>query len=149
MNKLPEVEQAKALMTEAVNWSVMKWLMEKKRVRQAADKANNVLWALQKQVKTHWPSDLKAAYDELAPKNGDTARKRHIDDDVREIAKLIKDADDEAWNAHVDAEETFDKAEKILSTSLAREGCRKAINSWDLYEKAIGKAEAAVHPTAA
>ena len=54
----------------------------------------------------------------------------------------MKEADDEAYQAHLDAEETFDRAEKRLSTSLAREGARKAILSWELYEKAIVKAEA-------
>jgi ribosomal protein S21 len=48
--------------------------------------------------------------------------------------------DDEAYRARVKAEETFDNAERQLSTSLAREGCRQAIQSWDLYEKAIRKA---------
>jgi hypothetical protein len=149
MNKLPEVEQAKALMTEAISWSVMKWLMEKKRVRQTADKANNALWALQKQVKTKWPSDLKAAYEELASKNGDAGRKRQIDAATRQLATKVKELDDEAWNAHMKAEETFDKAERILSTSLAREGCHITINSWELYEHAITKAEGAVRSTAA
>jgi hypothetical protein len=41
----------------------------------------------------------------------------------------------------MDAEATFDLAEKQLSTSMAREGCRKAIHSWELHEKAIRKAE--------
>jgi len=44
----------------------------------------------------------------------------------------------------MDAEATFDEAEKQLSTRLAREGCRKAIESWDLHEKAIRKAEALI-----
>jgi hypothetical protein len=44
----------------------------------------------------------------------------------------------------MDAEETFDEAERQLSTSLAREGCRKAIQSWELHEKAIRRAEALV-----
>jgi hypothetical protein len=43
----------------------------------------------------------------------------------------------------LDAEDTFDVAEKKLSASLAREGARKAIESWDLREAAIRKAEAA------
>jgi hypothetical protein len=58
----------------------------------------------------------------------------------------MKDADDEAWGARMDAEKTFDDAEKQLSTSLAREGCRKAIQSWDLHEKAIRKSEAMIVP---
>jgi len=42
------------------------------------------------------------------------------------------------------AEETFDEAERQLSTRLAREGCEKAIRAWDLKEKAISKAEAII-----
>jgi hypothetical protein len=58
----------------------------------------------------------------------------------------MKEADDLAYRARMDAEKTFDDAEKQLSTSLAREGCRKAIESWDLHEKAIRKAEAMIVP---
>ena len=29
-----------------------------------------------------------------------------------------------------------------MSSDLAREGCKKAIHSWELHEKAIRKAEA-------
>jgi hypothetical protein len=119
MDKLPEVETAKALMTEAVAWSVMKWLREKKRVRKTADQANAALDQLHQAVKDRWPDAAKAVN-----------------------AKKVKEADDEAYRAHLDAEATFDEAEKLLSTSLAREGCRKAILSWDLHEKAIRKAEA-------
>jgi hypothetical protein len=43
----------------------------------------------------------------------------------------------------MDAESTFDEAEKQLSTALAREGCRKAIHSWELFEKAIHLSEGA------
>jgi hypothetical protein len=40
MRKLPEVQHAKELMTEAMDWSTFKWLFEKSRVRQTADRAN-------------------------------------------------------------------------------------------------------------
>jgi len=121
MEKLREVETAKALMTEAVAWSVMKWLREKKRVRKTADQANAALDQLNQAVKDRWPDALKAVN-----------------------AKKVKEADDEALRAHLDAEATFDEAEKQLSTRLAREGCRKAIESWDRHEKAIRKAEALI-----
>ena len=48
------------------------------------------------------------------------------------------------YQARLEAEKTFDAAEKQLSTALAREGCRKAIEGWELHERAIRKAEAAV-----
>ncbi|MGA2989847.1 MAG: hypothetical protein ABSD88_05165 [Candidatus Korobacteraceae bacterium] len=146
MKKLPEVDEAKALMKEAVSWSVMKWLKEKKRVRKAADKANNYLWALQKAVRDSWPDELKTAYAELDGGGGRSQHKamaRTASNEIKLLVQKVKQADDEAYQAHLDAEEVFDKADKRLSTSLAREGCRQAIRSWELYEEAILKAEAA------
>jgi len=150
MEKNPTVESAKALMIEAVAWSVMKWLREKKRVRKAADQANAALDQLSHAVKDRWPHDIKAAYDALA---NDAARMMASDggesrsparNQVVLAAKKVKEADDEAQAARMDAEETFDLAEKQLSTALAREGCRKAIRSWELHEKAIRKSEALI-----
>lgn len=152
MRKLAEVEQAKALMTEAIAWSVMKWLREKKRVRQVADRANAALDELDQAVKARWSSNVRAAYDELSHQAGKATKERrpqpgtqnstHTDGDVRQFARQVKQADDEAYRARMDAERTFDEAERLLSTSLAREGCHKAILSWDLHEKAIRRAEA-------
>jgi hypothetical protein len=59
------------------------------------------------------------------------------------LAKKLKQADDEAWQAHIRAEQTFADAEAKLSTSMAKEGTLQAIESWDLKEKAIKKSEAA------
>jgi hypothetical protein len=144
MRKLAEVEEAKALMTEGLNWSVMKWLREKKRVRRTADKANDALWAMQKAVKDSWSDDLRLAYEDLAVRadGGGRVRRPAIDPETKLFVKSVKEADDEAYQSHLDAEETFDQADKKLSTSLARKGARKAILSWVLYEKAIIKAEA-------
>jgi hypothetical protein len=44
------------------------------------------------------------------------------------------------------AEQTFDEAEKQLSTRLAREGCRQAIESWNLHQKAIRQSETLIPP---
>ncbi len=132
MRKLAEVEEAKALMSEAKDWSVMRWLREKKRVREAADKANDALDALNRETKASWSEELKAAY------KGNTA-----DPQVERFVKDVKRADEEARRARQDAEDTFDEAERQLSAAMAREGCRKAIYSWELHEKAIRKAEGA------
>jgi hypothetical protein len=149
MDKLPEVETAKALMTEAVAWSVMKWLREKKRVRKTADQANAALDQLNQAVKDRWPDHVRAAYEALSA-NGTGAKANNqkkppspsTDPEAGLLARKVKEADDEAYRARMDAEATFDEAERQLSTSLAREGCRKAIQSWDLHEKAIRKSEA-------
>ena len=66
MQKLPQVEGAKALMTEAQEWSVMKWLKEKKRVRKTADHANDTLDQLSKETKLLWSDELRTAYAALA-----------------------------------------------------------------------------------
>ena len=136
MRKLPEVEEAKALMSEAVEWSVMKWLREKKRVRKTADRANDALDQLSKETKLLWPEELRAAYGAQV-----SSRDNKADPDTLNAVKQVKRADEEAFRARMDAETTFDEAESQLSTSMAREGCRKAIYSWELHEKAIRIAE--------
>lgn len=148
MRKLREVEEAKALMTEAAAWSVMKWLREKKRVRKLADQANAALDELDRQVKAGWSSEVTSAYNELAQKAGSNSPKRSnsqasqtTNSKIRDFVQQVKEADDQAYQARMDAERTFDEAERILSTSLAREGCRKAILSWELHDQAIRRAE--------
>ena len=149
MEKLREVETAQAIMNEAMSWSVMKWLREKKHVRQTADRANAALDQLSLNVKGRWAEGIRNAYEALAAQGNDGKRKQSlpaIDPEARLVARKIKDADDEVYRCRMDAEKTFDEAEKKLSTSLAREGCRKALHGWDLHEKAIRKAEAVIHP---
>lgn len=152
MEKLPAVDTAKALMTEAVGWSVMKWLRQKKTVRKVADQANAALDQCHGAVKERWPADLKSAYDALRQRGKSTVNMQDRKESTFPAAnshsilsaKKIKAADDEAYRARMDAEATFDIAEKQLSTALAREGCRKAIHSWELHEKAIRMAEALI-----
>ena len=151
MHKLPAVEDAKALMNEAKDWSVWNWLTQKGRVRAAADRATEALAASEKAVKAGWDADLKQAYRELkgtGSKNGSsrkhpTATSNGIDSAIRLAAKRVHEADDAAEAARLDAEQTFDEAERRLSAGMAREGTQKAIDSWLLREKAIRKAEEA------
>lgn len=153
MEKIAEVETAKALMTEALAWSVVKWLREKKRVRKTADLANAAIDQLSQALKSRWPDHLRAAYEALSARgNGSKAERNQksslplVDSEVLVIVRKVKEADDEAYSARMNAEEIFDDAEKKLSTILAREGCRRAIISWELHEKAIRKAEAILRP---
>jgi hypothetical protein len=144
MSRLPEVKAAKALMTEAMDWSVLKWLWEKSKVRQTADDANAALDRLNRKVKAAWPEEFKAAYRQLS------ARKNHTPPgqsgvasaELLQLVTHVKDLDTQAHSARLDAEKTFDEAERQLNTALAREGCKKAIRSWELHEKAIRAAEA-------
>lgn len=137
METLKEVEEARALMTEAVDWSVVKWLKEKKRVRKIADAANETLDRTEAKLHQSWDVDLREAYE---GKNGG----RKISAELTRLARGIREAHDAAIQARMDAEATFDKAERRLSASLAREGCHRAIAGWDLHEEAIRKAERAV-----
>jgi hypothetical protein len=137
MDTLKEVAEARSLMTEAQEWSVMKWLSEKKQVRKIADRANATLDRVEKELHDGWDPELAAAYE---GKNGE----HKISGEVERLASAIRQAHDAALSARAEAEATFDKAERRLSTSLAREGCVKAIAGWDLHEEAIRKAELAL-----
>ena len=105
----------------------LKWLREKKRVRKAADKANDALDLLEKEVKASWSPQLSRAYELLSKSMpvAEEARKGNngvtaIPAELQQLAQAVKAADERAYQAHLDAEETFDKAERILSTSMAR-----------------------------
>lgn len=134
MRKLPPVEEAKALMTEARDWSVWHWLMEKRRVRAAADRATDALEEMERKIKAEWNEDLRKA-----ATNG---RLRDVDPELKLALEDLKRAEKAAEASRLDAAATFDEAEQRLSATLAREGSGKAIASWELREKAIWKAEA-------
>jgi hypothetical protein len=157
MRKLPAVDEARAIMTEGMGWGVWKWLLEKKRVRTIADKARAALDEFEMKVKASWSDDLKIAYNQLVSQNGDAKQARQkaklgkkeeapkIDSQIMAAVKRVKQADDDAYNAHEDAEDAFAEAEKRMSTSGAREGARKALEAYNLHEAAIRKAEALAH----
>ena len=153
MKKLSAVEDARAIMTEGIEWGVWKWLMEKKRVRVIADEARAALDDCEMKVKLTWSDELKIAYNQLVTENGNGKRARRqakgngqeaarITDPIVAAVKRIAEADDAAYNAHEDAEDVFAEAERTMSTSMAREGARKALEAYDLHEAAIRKAEA-------
>ncbi len=139
MSTIKEVAEARALFTEAQDWSVMKWLGEKKRVRKAADLCNATLDQVEKELQDGWSADLKAAYANL---NGSKVVKS-VSADIEQTAKSLKEAHDAAIAKRMEAEDTFEKAEKRMSVSMAREGCHIALAGWDLHEAAIKKAEQA------
>ena len=156
MRKLPAVEDARAIMTQGMEWGVWKWMLEKKHVREIADVARAALEELETKVKTSWDDDWKVAYNQLVSQNGDAKQLRRkaksegktvaakVDSQTLAAVRRVKNADDDAYNAHEDAEDTFAEAEKQMSTSMAREGARKALEAYDLHEAAIRQAEALV-----
>lgn len=153
MQKLPAVEEAKALLTIAKDWSILKWLTEKKRVRAIADKGTAALDELEKQVKSTWSEDLRNAYAELTVPAYDSddpyaaaeyefirQQTGAIPEAIRAAARRVKEADDIATRARNTAENTFDDAERRLSAALARRGAEQAIEAYDVRYKAIAEA---------
>jgi hypothetical protein len=138
MRRLVAVEEAKALLTEAIDWSIWRWMTEKGRVREVADRGTASLDEAAEATKASWSSDLKKAY-----RNLEEGQNHRVDPKIKAAAQRVKEANDEAYRARMDAEQTFDEAERRLSASMAREGARKALLAYDLREKAIRKAEAA------
>ncbi|HEX8924770.1 MAG TPA: hypothetical protein VF786_03210 [Terriglobales bacterium] len=135
MQELTELTEARNLMKEAMEWSVMKWLTEKKRVRKTADAANAMLDHVEAELHNAWPRELQVAYD---GKNGQSSSP-----EIQRRARELRESHDAAIQGRMDAEDTFERAEKRLSVSLAREGCQKALAGWDHHENAIRKSEVA------
>ena len=110
-------------MTEGMEWGVWTWLLEKKRVREIADKARAALDEFETKVKATWSDDLKIAYNQLVSESGDVKQARQkakpankqeapkIDSHVMAAVQRVKEADDDAYNAHEDAEDVFAEAE--------------------------------------
>ena len=155
MRKLPEVVEAKELMAVAVEWSVFSWMFQKSKVRETADLANAALDRANRNVKARWSSEIKAAYKQSPDKPENSTRRAAkgkqaaiaAEVDLQLMIEKVKAADAAAHRTRRDAEETFDIAERELNLDLAREGCKKAIHSWELHEKAIRLAEAVLEAT--
>jgi hypothetical protein len=134
MRKLIPVEEAKALMREAIDWSLWSWLTGRNRLRITADAAWDALEECERAAKTAWSDDLKKAF---RAKNG-----KDLDPELKLALDRMSEADG-AWRQARDrAEATFDEAERRMSTDMAREGAAQAIEAWELTERAIRRAEA-------
>ncbi len=156
MQKLAAVEEARRVLNAGRDWSIWRWLVEKHRVRTAADAGTAALDELEKKVKSGWSNELRRAYRELqaaAALNGNAKARREyekaraeaggIDAAIKAAAARVKQADDVAYEARMDAEAMFAEAERRLSGSLARQAAERALEAYDLREKAIRKAESA------
>jgi hypothetical protein len=148
MRKLEAVEDARAVMTQGLEWGVFKWLLEKPKVRKIADRATEALNEAEDKVKAAWSDDLKRAYNHLATEATSKGKKASktdgkFDPEVLETARKVLEADEETETMRLDAEDTFAEGERKLSVAMARAGAQKALATYDLHEKAIRKAEAA------
>jgi hypothetical protein len=154
MRTLKEVEEARALFTEAREWSILRWLTEKRRVRTTADRGTAALDDMERSVKGEWSDELRDAYAALVPPSDEDPfaaaefefmrqQADGLPEAIKEAARRVKEADDIATEARLATERTFDEAERHLSATLARRGADEAIRAYDLRYKAIGEAEAA------
>lgn len=138
MHKLEPVEEAKTLFEEAKQWGVWQWLTQKRRLRQTADAAWEALEKCEDRVKRSWDEAIRKAYRDLGGrKNGN-----RMDPAIHAALQRLKEADEEAYKARMDAEAQFDEADRRMSTSMAREGAQMAIDAWTMREKLIRKMEA-------
>ena len=137
MHKLAAVEEAKTLFNLAKDWSVWRWLTEKKHARTTADAAWAALEACEEKVKAAWAEEWQQAY-------GHPKSRRHaaLDPEVRAALERLYEEDKEARQAHDAAEAQFDEADRRMSTSMACTGAQMAIDAWEMREKFIRKAEA-------
>jgi hypothetical protein len=154
MEKLVPVEDAKMLLSSARDWSIVRWLAEKRKVRRIADLGTSALDEAERRVKSGWSEELLNAYAELCPPGDDDPFaasefefiKQHangIPESIKQWARRVKEADDKAYEARMTAERTFDDAERKLSAALARRGADEAIQAYELRYTAIAAAETA------
>ena len=157
MEKLAAVEEARALFTVAKDWSILKWLTEKKRVRKMADTGTAALDEKEREVKSGWPEELRTAYAAVAPPSDDAddpyaaaeyefmkQQAEGIPESLKEVARRVCEADRIATDARNKAERTFDEAERKMSASIARRGAEEAMEAYDVRYKAIEAAIAAM-----
>jgi len=116
-------------------------------VRETADRANAALDRLNRSVKARWSDEVKATYKELSEKSRRRLEKEQTHEvaatpEIHSLIEKVIAADEAAHRARMAAEEAFEQAEEQMSTRLAAEGCKIAIHSWVLHEKAIRQAEA-------
>ena len=137
MQKLVQVEEAKALFNEAKDWSVWRWLIEKKHARTTADAAWEALEACEEKVRAAWNEDWRQAYGHPKSK-----RFAGLDPELKAAIEQLSAADEEARQARDAAEAQFDEADRRMSTSMACVGAQMAIDAWEMREKVIRKAEA-------
>ena len=137
MHKLVPVDDAKTLFNEAKDWSVWRWLIEKKKARSTADAAWEALEACEEKVKAGWSEDWQQAY-------GHPKSKRYaaLDPEVKAALERLHNDDEEARQARDAAEAQFDEADRRMSSSMACEGAQMALDAWEMREKVIRKAEA-------
>jgi hypothetical protein len=155
MHKVAAVEEAKTLLEAAKEWGVWKWLTDKKKMRDAADKAWAAFDEVEAKVRGTWSDDLQKAYAELSahaavPEGGAAAKKKYdktkkdaegVAAPVKTQARKLRDADQEAYAVRMEAENMFVEAEKRMNTGMARDAAQKAIDAYAAREKVIRKFE--------
>jgi hypothetical protein len=137
MQKLDPVEEAKSLFSEAKNWSVWRWLIEKKRARTTADAAWEALEACEEKVKAGWNEEWRQAYGHSRSKSFAA-----LSAELKTALETLHKNDRAAQQARDAAEAQFDEADRRMSTKMACIGAQMAIDAWELRDGVIREAEA-------
>src|SRR4051794_30181082 len=114
MQKLAPVEDAKTLFNEARDWSMWRWLIEKKRARSTADAAWQALEEYEEKVRAGWNEQWRQAYGH--PKSRSYVA---LDLEVKAALDRLHEEDQAARQARDAAEAQFDEADRRMSTSMA------------------------------
>ena len=131
-------------MTEAMAWSVFTWPLRKSEVRATADRANAAVDRLTRATRSRWSSEIRLAYKETEAKGSpysSVASALEAIDPENTIVIANCRTEKRRLEARRDAGQTFDEAEKQLSTDLTREGSIKAIRRWELDLNLIHRAD--------
>jgi len=79
---------------------------------------------------------------DLGARDAVADRQKSLDDKQTKLAaKKLQAAEEEAYALRMQAEETFDEADRRMSTRMACDGARQAIEAWEQREKYIRKME--------
>ena len=143
MHKLAAVEDAKSLFNEAKNWSLWRWLFEKRRARTTADAAWAALEACEEKVKSGWAEEWQQAYLDLST-NGRRKSRRHagLDPELKAALESLHEADEIGPSGPRRGGSPVRRGRPPPEHRMACEGAQMALDAWELREKFIRKAEA-------
>jgi chromosome segregation ATPase len=145
---LRAVIEAKRLLEETKQWWPWSWAadLNKIKLRSAIETATKALEREVEKAKNSWSREMQRAYRELTVAESRRASTSNIDPEIKRAARKLKDAEDELNLATVQAQKTFDEAERELNPSKAREGALQTAKAIEKHETVLSIANAARNP---
>jgi hypothetical protein len=145
---LHAVIEAKRLLDETQQWWPWSWAsdLNKIKLRSAIETATRALELEVEKAKNSWSREMQRAYRELTIPESRRVSTRNINPEVKRTARKLKDAEDELNQATLQAQKTFDEAERELNPSKAREGALQTAKAIAQHEFVLSIANAARKP---